>query len=66
MKIKWETYDRIDSVLTDVPDVLDAVIEAGRAPCADQLVHENAICLCIERLQNARDRLRKDIKSEGD
>lgn len=63
MKIKWKTYDRLDSVITQVISVLEAVSEAAHAPCATPLEHENALWLCTEQLREARDKLRKEVKS---
>ena len=54
MKKSSNQYNTIDQELSQAESILDAVMEAGHAPCAELNQHEHAIWAAVSCIQRAK------------
>jgi len=61
--MKFKHVDFVDSRVTQARAIVEAVMEAGHAPCSMQLEHEEALWGACALLDQALKRLRGEKKS---
>jgi hypothetical protein len=63
--MKFKHVDFIDTRVSQAKSIIEAVMDAGHAPCEDSVVHEHALWGACDLLQQALNRLRDDGVKEN-